>query len=811
MLRNHIKTAWRSLLRHKLQTGINIAGLAIGIAGCLSVFLLADYELGFNKKVVDANRIYRVCIQFTGQFSGINPGVPTGVEKEAAMSVQGTDVQCLIHTYSARVGVPSEFSGATVKKFNRQEDIVVTGPQYFDLIQNYNWIVGAPRQSLAAPHQVVLTESKAKKYFGLKDVREAIGRELIYNDSLRLTVTGILDDPNFRSDFMFNDFISEQTIRSSFLKDEFPMDEWGNVRSADQFFIKTSEGVTDEVLAGLLKPLKKRRNENDDSGESNSEFILQPLSDLHFNQELGIFDASRSPAHKPTLLGLMLVAGLLLLIAAINFINLSTVQAVQRSRETGVRKVIGASRRQLAWQFLVETALLTVLTIPVAMALSELSKRYFSEYLPEGLGLNFASPKMLLFLIGSVAVVTFLAGLYPSFVMSSFHPAFALKSNMGNPMGRSSSGLRKGLIVFQFVLAQAFIIGAVMIGRQMNYVLNKDLGFNKESVVYFYNWGGGASKRDIFQQRLRQMPEVTATALQNKPPMQEGYQTSVLEFERDGGKVKSEVHFRWVDTAFVNLYGLELLAGRNLLPSDTISEFLVNETLAKEMGYQYPLDAVGNTLEYGDNKVPIAGVVKDFHVRSFHHAIPPMAITVKPSSAGSVAARISHEASFPETMEKMKQAWSDVYGDADLQYFVLNDAIQKMYASEARIAKLINTATGLAILVSCLGLFGLAFYTVTQRSKEISIRKVLGASVANLIGLLSKDIVQLVVIALLIASPLAYYFMDNWLQGFAYRIEISWWVFVAAGVFAVGVAFLTVGVQSVKAALANPVERLRSE
>ncbi len=812
MFKNHIKTAWRSLLRHKLQTGINIVGLAIGIAGCLSVFLLADFELSHNKEVLDADRIYRVYTSFNGQFSGVNAGVPTGVEEVAATSVQGTDVQCFLHNYSAEVDVPGEFSSAALKTFKRQDDIVVTGPEFFDLIQNFEWVVGAPRQSLGAPNQVVLTESKAKQYFGFKDVQEAMGRQLIYKDSLYLTVSGILHDPSFRSDFMFNDFISAQTIKGSFLKDEIPIDEWGSVRSADQFFIKTTEGVTKEAMAGLLSPLKERnRKESGDDAEDNTEFMLQPLSDLHFNQELGIFDSSPTPAHKATLLGLMLVAGLLLLIAAINFINLSTVQAAQRSKETGVRKVIGASRRQLTGQFLIETALLTLLTIPVAMALSELAMRYFSEFLPKGLGVDFWSAKVILFLLGAVVLVTFLAGLYPSFVMSSFQPAFAIKNQRGGALGKNSAGLRKSLIVFQFVLAQAFIIGAVMIGRQMNFVLHKDLGFNQDEVVYFYNWSQGTSKRDIFRIASRQIPEVKATALQNKPPIERGYQTSILEFELNGEKVESEVHFRFVDTAFVRLYNLELLAGRNLLPSDTISEFIVNETLARDMGYENPIDAVGNTIDYGKRKVPIAGVVKDFHVRSFHHAIPPTVITANSKSAWSVAAKISSEAAFPEVMEKIKQVWTEVYGDAELHYFVLNESISKLYESESRTAKLINTATGLAILVSCLGLFGLAFYTVTQRSKEISIRKVLGATVAQVVGLLSKDMVQLVIIALVIASPLAYYFMNKWLQSFAYSIGIQWWVFVMAGLVAVGVAFLTVSFQSVKAALANPVESLRSE
>ena len=810
MLKTNLKTAWRSLLRNKFQTLINIVGLAIGIAGCLSVFLLADYELSHNKDIVDGDRIYRVCTQFNGQFSGVNPGVPTGIEEVAGSSVQGTDVQCFLHTYDTHVKVPGEFSSTAIKRFNQQKDIVVTGPEYFDLIQNYEWIIGAPRQSLAAPNQIVLTASKAKKYFGLKDVREALGRTLIYDDSLYLTVSGILHDPDFLSDFMFNDFIAAQTTQGRYLKEWFPQNEWGSVRSADQFFIKVSEGMSKEALDKMLLPIKEHRMASIANLDDDTEFILQPLSDLHFNQEYGIFDASRSPAHKTTLFGLMLIAGLLLLIAAINFINLSTVQATQRSKETGVRKVIGASRGQLTGQFLIETALLTILTIPVAMALSELAIRYFSEFLPEGLALDFWSPRILLFLVCAVVMVTFLAGLYPSFVMSSFSPNFAIKNQAGSG-GKNSAGMRKSLIVFQFVLAQAFIIGSIIIGKQMNFVLQKDLGFNKDSVVYFYTWGLGDSKKKVFQEHLRQLPEVKAVSQHNKPPIDRGYQTTILTVEQNEEQVDIETHFRYVDTAYIQLYEIELLAGQNMLPSDTIKEFLINETLARDLGYGSPAEAVGNAIDYGDKKVPIAGVMKDFHVRSFHHAIPPTAISVTNSSTWTVAAKITADKPFSDVMEKIGVVWKDVFAEAEMRHFVLNESIAKLYESETRIAKLINTATGLAILVSCLGLFGLAFFTVTQRSKEISIRKVLGATVAQLVGLLSKEMIMLVVIALVIASPLAYYLMGKWLQDFAFSVDVQWWVFALAGLVAVGVAFITVGLQSFKAALANPVESLRNE
>lgn len=812
MFKNNLLVAWRNLLRNKLQTSINILGLAIGIAGCLTVFLLVNFELGFNKNIVDGDRIYRVYTEFNGQFSGLNAGVPTGMPPLAASSLQGTEVQSVLHTHSAKVAVPNERQPNIVKDFERQKDLLVIEPEYFDLIQNYEWLSGSPRQSLSEPFQVVLTESKAKLYFGMKDVQEAIGRELIYSDSLRMIVSGILKDPEFSSDFYFNDFLSAQTIEASFLKENIPVGNWNSVRSGDQLFVKAAKGISMADLSKQLKPLNERLNAEFDNVEIVDKFKLQPLADLHFNNELGIFDDSRNPAHKNTLYGLILIAGLLLLIAAINFINLATVQATRRSKETGVRKVIGASRGQLARQFLVETAVIALLALPVAGALSELAIRYFSEFLPPELSINVFSPGVLLFLLGSVAAVTFLAGLYPSFVMSSFNPAFAIKNQTASLIGKQSSGLRKGLIIFQFVLAQAFIIGAMVMGNQLKYVLHKDLGFDKDAVVYFYlNWGSKKEKKRVFQKQLEQLPEVKATALQNKPPIERGYQTTIFTYQKNGEAVDDEVHLRMVDTAYLNLYNIELLAGRNHFPSDTTREFVINETLSKDMGFGSPMEAIGATINYSEKEVPIVGVVKDFHVRSLHHAIPPLALTGSVSSAYCVSAKVSKAQPLAASLDKFKAVWQDVFPGADFNYYVLNDTFERLYEAESHTAKLINTATGLAIFISCLGLFGLTFFTVTHRSKEISIRKVLGASVSSVVALLSKDFLKLVLIALVLAAPPAYYFMDQWLESFSYRIDIQWWVFVLAGLAALTIAFLTMGFQSIKAALANPVDSLRSE
>ncbi|HMQ47667.1 MAG TPA: ABC transporter permease [Saprospiraceae bacterium] len=806
MIKNNLIIAWRRLLRSKLPTAINIIGLAIGIAGCLLVFQITSYELGVNKSISERDRIYRVWTQFNGEFSMENSGVPTGVAALAAEAIQGTEVQCMFHSYNAKVEVP-EPNGKGRRNLGVQEDLVITDPSFFDLIQNFEWLEGSAYQSLAQPNQVVLTEQKVKQYFGLANPRDAIGRELIYADSLVLTVSGVLRERDFSSDFTFTDFISAASIPGSLLKQYVSLDDWDGVRSADQFFVKAAEGISAGQLAEQLQPLNDRYNADIEAGEARDEFKLQPLSELHFNQSLRTFDNGPAPAHLPTLYGLMVIAGMLLLIAAVNFINLATVQATRRSKETGVRKVIGASRQALAKQYLTETALLAVLALPVALGLTELAGTYFTDFLPEGLEISVSSPKVLAFLVLSVVLITFISGLYPAFMMASFNPAFAIKNQS---IGKGSAGLRKGLISFQFVLAQAFIIGAIIIGQQLHFALNKDLGFNKEAIIYFYlPWQSEVSKRQLFTEELRQQPGVLAATMQNKPPIEGGYQTGVLDFERNGEITSAEVHFRFVDTAYLHVFDIQLIAGRNLLPSDTIQEIVINQKMVNVMGFSSSAEAIGKTVKMHDKNIPIAGVVADFHLQSLHNAIPPLAITTSPG--WSVAAKLTSSQPLSSSMGKCKATYATIFPGVEFNPMFMDESIAQLYESELRMAKLINTATGLAILLSCLGLFGLAFYTVNARAKEISIRKVLGASVASVVGLLSKEVLLLVAGSLLLAGPLAYYFVERWLQDFAYRVDIQWWVFALAGVLAIGVAFLTVSFQSVKAALANPVESLKSE
>ena len=334
MWKNNLIIAWRTILKNKLQTGINIAGLALGICGCLIVFLITEYELGFNKSIVNAERIYRVNSHFSGAFTSVNPGVPKAFPT-VGKDLTGLEAYSNFFTYYADIEVPAENERIPVKEFKDEEDIIIAGPEYFDLIQNYEWLVGSPRQSLEEPSMIALTEEKAKTYFGLKDPVEAVGRTMIYNDSLALTVSGILKDPKFRSDFHFKEFISYSTINSTWLNEEYELTNWSNVSSNTQFFLKLSEHTQASQVQKQLDKISEEQRSKEESADWVIDYKLQPLSNMHFDAEMGTFDAGPSTAHKSTLYGLVLVALLLLLIAAINFINLATVQATKRAKEVG--------------------------------------------------------------------------------------------------------------------------------------------------------------------------------------------------------------------------------------------------------------------------------------------------------------------------------------------------------------------------------------------------------------------------------------------------------------------------------------------
>ena len=822
MLRNNLKIALRHLWKYPAFSSINVLGLAIGISACLVIYLLVQFELSYDTVHADRARIYRVVshISITGETvknSGVSGALPTAVKQE----VTGLVSVASFHTFWVQqILVPDKEE--KLKKLNikpttfNSEDLtyVITEPSYFDIFK-YEWLVGSPKTSLTEPYKVVLSEKQAQKYFGYLKPTAYLGKTLTYIDhwdTLTVTVSGVIRDQRQNTDFHFTDFISLATAQNQKWQDRLGLKDWSSTNSSSQLFVKLAPGTTSNQVVQQFPALVKKYIIKNDKNAKRA-FLLQPLADVHFNADYG-GDFVRV-AHLPTLYALMGIAAFLLLIAGINFINLATAQSVQRAKEIGVRKVLGSSQISLISQFLSETLILTLAAVLLAVLLTNPILMGFASFLPPGIHLPVFNPMIWLFLAGLTLTTTLLAGFYPALVLSGMQPIKSLKGQFSATTSRKAY-FRKILIVFQFTISQVFILGTLVVGAQINFMRNQDMGFRQDAIVTFRTyWLDESGKKFVLLNKIRQMPQVEGVSLSYATPAQGGYSTTDLKFNNGKKEIALNVHRKSGDENFIKLYGIPLLAGRNVHSSDTLRELLINQTCAQALGFKQAREAVGQFVTLADKKVPIVGVVADFHVQSLHTAIQPAFIGSENENANTISLKLATHGK-PATevkaiMAKIEKEFKNLYPDQQFDYAFFDETIAHFYDNEQKIATIVRLATGLAIFIACLGLLGLVAFTVTQRTKEIGIRKVLGASVSSIVSLLSQDFLKLVLLANVIAWPLAGWAMHRWLQDFAYRTPLSWWLFALAGISAVLIALVAVSFQAIKAAVANPVKSLRTE
>jgi len=811
MLNSYFAIAWRNLLRNKIHSAINITGLAVGVASCLVLYLIVSYELSFNKEMIDYDRIFRIHSSFSGNMAMLDKGVPTAIAPAVRENFSGVESVVLGQEFQTTVLVPAPEGR---RKFDNQSNVVTTEPSYFSVFGSYEWIAGSP-QVLAKPFQVVLTESKAKLYFNSSDPAIVLGKEIIYQDSLSTHVAGIVKDLPFVTDIDFTDFISLETNRVSFLKNSFQLENWDSSNSATFTFLKTSLGTPRSQIENQIEILnqQKAKERKNDGFENN--FKLDSFSNLHFNSKIGIFEHSREAAHLPTLIILIVVSVVLLLIAAINFINLETARVATRSKEVGVRKVMGSLRYQLVFQFLIESLIVTLFAVALSLPIAEFAFNYFSEFIPSGLSIYFIQTFPFLVLV--IVSVGLLAGLYPAWTLSSFKPVLALKTKsylLANEHGIVP--IRKMLIVLQFASAQVFICAALIFASQMRFLLNRDLGFRTDAVIYVFSpWQENKSKIQLLKNELIKIPEITDLCLSAQPPSANMWATSAVNYKNKKEIMHIEAFRKFGDHHYMGFYEMKLLAGRNLQPSDTVKEVIINETMMHQMDIQNPTEAIGKIIDVNKHHWPIIGVAKDFNVLSLHNPMRAVMIASEENNFSCFNVRLAtknrHSDQLKIALSKMEASWKKIYPDYPFDFRFLDETIRNFYQGEQRSFKLINAATVLAILISCLGLFGLSSYTVVQRTKEIGIRKVLGASVTNIASMLSREFVVLVVIAFLIAMPLAWYAAKEWLQTYPYHMDLSAILFILTLFAAIFLAMITVSFQVLKTANSNPVDSLKSE
>ncbi len=809
MFKSYWTMAWRTLARNKIYTLVNVLGLALGICACLVIWVIVRYEFSFDRKHPDGSRIYRINSVFQimkNEPERLSPYVfvdlPAAVRKEVPGVETVAPFDILDHDTASVVGTEGQ-------KTYYPATSIVAGPGYFR-VMTYDWLAGNEQTALVNPFSVVLTESRARKYFGTGPLNTLIGREIVYQDSLRVHVSGIVRDWSEHTDFPYTDFISLSTVDHSFLLQSLGLDPAQANKGTPMLavLLKLGPKVDPDHIRTILSTLYERK------GWANSLYPrieLQSLSAVHFTPVGG--DNGVSTAQKSVLYALLSIALFILVLAMINYVNLATAQSLTREKEISIRKVMGSGRISLIVQLLTETFLLTALAGMIALVLAAPVLHVFQQFIPSGLKFSPFAPINWLFLLGITVVTTLLAGLYPARLLSAHSPVVAL-NGAGAPRGGEKWWLRRGLIVFQFTISLLFIIGTMVIGRQISFMLHKDLGFRSDAIVTFDTGErkDSVSKARLLEETIRQVAGVADVARENMPPM--GSDRGIFTIRlRPNTKERFIVEAITTDEHYIPLYGIRLLAGRNLFPSDTLKEVVINESLSKTLGFRNPDQAVGKQIYTWNKYVPIVGVVADFHKYSYRAPIQPLLMAgiactdiavrldIRGKSAGEARAILA----------RIERQWNAFYPHRPFEFNFFDDDIAQLYQREQTMVWLMDIAMGITLLISCIGLFGLTLFTTERRTREIGIRKVLGAGVADILTLLGKDFILLVLIALMIASACGWYGMHWWLRDYAYRVSIGADVFLLAGGALLLVTVLTVGAQSLKAALVNPIKSLRTE
>jgi ABC-type antimicrobial peptide transport system permease subunit len=818
MLKIYLTIAYRNFFRNKIFSFINVAGLAIGISASLVIFLIVHYDFTFDKFEKNRSRLYRVVTE--ANFFGTvihNPGVPSPLAEAVSKEVAGIENIISFHKFNGDPKVSAPRKDEKPFTIRHQKNIILADESYFKLVP-YQWLAGSLHESLAGPFKVVLSAERAKIYFPGISYSGIIGRQLTYDDSIVATVSGIVNDLNQNTDFIFKEFLSQSTLSASEgLKRNYHWDNWGSINGGTQLLLKLSEQASPKSVEAGIQSLEIKNDKENTHPNSKRYFHLQPFDDIHFSPVYATF-GERS-ASKPVLYGLLAVGTFLLLLACINFINLTTAQSIHRAKEIGVRKTLGSSGRQLIFQFLTETFFISFISLIISIALTPLLLKIFSDFIPADLHFDLLhQPYIIGFGFVLTVIVALLAGFYPALVLSRFRAVQVLKNQAYTGSGGSRRAvLRKTLTISQFLIAQVFTMATFIAVKQIHFVLNRDMGFKKDAIVNIetpFLWkrnGPPNTKRISLLEKIKNIPGVQLASLGNEPPAADGWSSSVLKFKDGKKEIETDVRQKNGDTNYLKLYHIRLLAGRNVRASDTANEVVINETYMHILGFQNPEQVLNREVD----NIPIVGVMADFNQESLHEPVKPIAFSCEMGNCWILHVALqtgeAQAQNWKTTLASIEKTYKEFFPEEDFSYNFLDESIAKFYTSEKNLSRLLTWAAGIAIFISCMGLLGLVIYTTNQRTKEIGVRKVLGASVSNIVSILSRDFVWLVLIASFIAIPLTWWAMHKWLENFAYQTPVSWWVFGLSILSMMAMAVLTLSIQTIRAANANPVDSLRTE
>ncbi len=813
MLKNYFKIALRNLFRHKVSSFINLFGLTVGLACCLLISIYIIDELSYDRYHENADRIYRVTRNFLNRDGSVNLHLghvapPFG----PLLSNDFPDIEEVVrmrqNTLTFKVG----------DQLFSEENVFFAEDNIFNVF-TIPVIKGDPKTALSNPFSIMLTEEMAHKYFGNED---PMGKQILVNGQMNANVTGVFKkipaNSHMHPDFLvaFNtlkvpEIYGEEQLRTN----------WGN--NSFSTYVLLPKGYPADKLeaqfpAFLDKHMGAHATANDAPKPSSwTTLFLDKMTDIHLYSHLDSEIEENGDIKRVYIFGA--IALFILLIACINYMNLATAHSASRSKEIGIRKVAGAHRHELMWQFLSESVLITFLAMLLAIGLTWLGLPILENLTNKELSIlsifdNWYFPAGIFALS---VLVGLLAGVYPAVFMSSFQPVRVLKGVF--KVGGGNVALRKVLVVAQFSISIILISSTGIVFQQLRYMQQKSLGYDKEHIVTMPYRGQGLSESyDAFRNELLNNSNIKNVARSVLIPTDRLLNSFGSATAQVGDStIQSTVTLKavMIDHDFTDTYGIEFAAGRDFsreFRTDDSTGFIINEAAVRAIGWKSPEEAVGQPFEYGGRDGQVVGVLKDFHFESLHETILPIAFLMPsdPGNYGTISVKISGN-NISGAINHLEKTWTQFVPDFPFQYTFLDENFGRLYEAERRQGQVFTIFSGIAIFVACLGLFGLAAFATSQRTKEIGIRKVLGASVSSVVMLLSRDFVRLVIIALVIATPIAWWTMYNWLESFAYRINIEWWLFGLAGVLAIAVAVFTISFQSIKAAVANPVHSLRSE
>ncbi len=799
MLKNYFKIAFRTLQKNKAYTLLNVLGLSVGIAGALLVFLYVFFHYSTDRHHPAANKIYRLVLDIDvgdgtiAHESGVSVAIPETLEKEYTQ----VERSGMFMFFYSPPTLSVDDAGGEPKRFAEQEGVAYASEPLLYML-DFEFLQGNKATALQEPAQAVITATMARKLF---NTEQAVGKSIRINNRVEVMVSGVVKEYPKTTDFKADVLLSLPTLK--LMNPTYQMDNFSWTGANNWVLIQLAEGYQAADLENQLADFRKKYL---GEGFSHWQYHLQALSDIHFDERYG-GNIRKSVLYQLTAVGLFL-----LLIACINFINLSTASATLRQKEVGVRKVMGSSRGQIFWQFIAETALIILAAIVFALLIAYLLIPKINTWLKVLLSLSvLLKAEFLITGLVLSCLLVLLAGAYPALVVSGFSPAqiFTLTYVSGRPRGVL---LRKTLVTGQFIMAQVFVIGAWIAVHQMDYFLRADPGFAYDHILTVSLPAGDENTLTTLRNTLMQHSDVENVSMHFRPPMAETNEGGYVRYANSEHWAPFMVRDRWADEHFLETFEMELVAGRNIQIRDSVMEFLINEDFVEKLGLSHPEDVLNKPLMIDNSGAQgiIVGVVRDFHQQSLQQPIEPVAIYPFAKLYRKASIKLQTY-DLAQSIQQVQAAWEEMYPDQIFQYSLLDANIARMYQQEATAASLIRLFAVITIIICCLGLYGLSLFTVNRKVKEIGIRKVLGASLGSILLLLSKDYVRLIGISFLLAVPLSNYIFTEWLQNFSYRIELQWWYFVMPGLLVLVAALLTISQRTFQAARKNPVDGLRNE